>query len=532
MAYPVIAFNQFASGTEEDRLFLFAAPAKDIISWAGIPRKGWHMRMLYQRWVADPRKAELKDFWTTAANPDRERGETLILGPTAITVAMTGQPVIDQQQITLEHTPLINLKDDPLENLQKLAATLRPVIVARLTEAQREAVRQFALAPKEALPEIEHDYVLESALQLVQMEHDAAWFRDENDISDEAIVDLVSAMEAICRPAIVVDGQHRLIGAAAAPAPVWLPVVLIPHCTWMEQIYQFIVINEKAQRVEPSLLTDIFGSSLTKEEQRRLRDRLERARVDVEARIASVVANRDPASPFYNMVRVALPGKTPEGMNPYITDRTIRLLIDGTTRDSRGWRSDDDFYKYYVQPTFPIREEWDSWASGAWRPYWFGFWHTVGAYYDDQAKKYLKKPDARLWNPEQLTNLTKAVGLRLFQRLFMEKAVDRVRELEKMRPILVEELGEEIADKRLREKEKELAIPADVEEFKRNVLSWFLEKGVPVRFFTAQWKESLDDDRGRRDLYDEMVEAFAKSSKDERYVVRNRDVFEIREEPQ
>src|SRR5262249_38526431 len=68
MNYAVTPFNQFASATEEDRLYLFAAPATQLISWAGIPKKGWHMRMLYQRWVADMRKGELKDFWTTAAS--------------------------------------------------------------------------------------------------------------------------------------------------------------------------------------------------------------------------------------------------------------------------------------------------------------------------------------------------------------------------------------------------------------------------------------------------------------------------------
>src|SRR5438552_1357292 len=136
------------------------------------------------------------------------------------------------------------------------------------------------------------------------MSTDPTWFRDHYHVSDSEVDELLKALEAISRPALVIDGQHRVVGAALSKVPVVLPVVAIPNCSWMDQIYQFIVINEKAQRVEASLLTDIFGSSLTREEQDRLRDRLARARVDVEVRIAAVIAGRDPQSPFNNMVRL------------------------------------------------------------------------------------------------------------------------------------------------------------------------------------------------------------------------------------
>ena len=43
---------------------------------------------------------------------------------------------------------------------------------------------------------------------------------------------------------LVVDGQHRLYGAAHATNDIQLPVVAIPNSPWMEQIYQFVVINK------------------------------------------------------------------------------------------------------------------------------------------------------------------------------------------------------------------------------------------------------------------------------------------------
>jgi hypothetical protein len=121
------------------------------------------------------------------------------------------------------------------------------------------------------------------------------------------------------------------------------------------------------------------------------------------------------------------------------------------------------------------------------------------------------------------------VALRLFQRLFMEQAIART-DLRQTKQILDETLGPGKADEILRHKQKELAIPETVEDFARHVRSWFLENGVPVRFFTTPWKKSLDDEDGRTALWYELNKAYELCSKGERYRVGNRDVFDIRDE--
>ena len=68
-SFSVIDFNQFGSKNQSDRLLLFAAPAKEIASRAGIPRKGWRIRMLFQRSITPGRENELKDLWKLASNP-------------------------------------------------------------------------------------------------------------------------------------------------------------------------------------------------------------------------------------------------------------------------------------------------------------------------------------------------------------------------------------------------------------------------------------------------------------------------------
>ena len=44
----MIDFHQFGDdASQDDRLLMFAAPAKELDGWVGIPRKGWRVRMLY-----------------------------------------------------------------------------------------------------------------------------------------------------------------------------------------------------------------------------------------------------------------------------------------------------------------------------------------------------------------------------------------------------------------------------------------------------------------------------------------------------
>jgi hypothetical protein len=518
---PAIEFHQYGDkSSDSDRLILFAAPAKVLALWAGVPRKGWRIRMLYQRWVTPSRERDLSLFWERAARPSKDKGEDYILGPTAITLAVQSAIRVENGVIRLTYDSPIDFAADPTNNLQRLAKEILPRVRGRLNSAKASFLDTFRSNPLGALPETGHDYVLEFALQLAQMEADPRWFIDENAVSDDELREMIEALEALCRPAIVVDGQHRLLGAAEADADVTLPVVAMPHSSWGEQVYQFIVINEKAQKVDSALLTDIFGSSLTQEEQSAIRDRLARARVDVEARIAAVIANRDERSPFFGMVRVPI-GGAGANSDAYITDTTIRLLIDGSTRNARGWRSDDDFYAAFVNPTFSERAEWDSWTSGLWRPYWFKFWETVAAYYNEQAVKEGQQP---LWDSKRQTNLTRAATLRTLQKLFMDKMIAHMMQLGEIYPMLADAVGAENAGAVLAKRRQEDSIPRELEQFSTFITSRFLQY-VPVRIFLAPWVSSLDDAEGLAELYSELEKAHDRLKAGQVYRVGNRQIF-------
>lgn len=509
--YPVIDFNQFGSDTEYDRLLLFAAKAKDLAAWAGIPRKGWRIRMLFQRWITEGRERELKDFWRRASTRDEESGQDFVMGPSAIVLAIQGDPTVEDGKIKLDYESPLDEIGSEAEMLKVLSNLVRPKIVERLSDESRAIAEEFHEDPiVDELPDSGHDYVLEFCFQLSQMDKNPEWFIEHNEIDQEGeLPDLITSMESLCRPAIVVDGQHRLWGAQAVDADVYLPVVALTKSDWMDQIYQFVVINEKAQKVQSELLNDIFASSLTPEEQDRMRSNFVRVKVDIEQRIAGVLAGRNPESPFKHMVTLDLPNPPESEASAYISQNIIQNLIEGG-RGSWGWRSDDSFYNEYVKATYPNRDEWEDWRKGKWQEYWFAFWSTVRDVYRSKAKS-IKGEEFDIWSEEIQSNLTKGVGLKIFQKFFMETRIDEIRSEKRLLDVLKEHMGEEEAERAIASKVKEKSIPSSLDDFCDRVRDGFLAD-FPVRFFTANWESSLDDTTGQDNLLYQMREAYSRDN--------------------
>jgi hypothetical protein len=314
----------------------------------------------------------------------------------------------------------------------------------------------------------------------------------------------------------VVDGQHRLWGAATASAgsDIWLPVVLMPNASWVDQIYQFVIINETAKKVDTSLLTDIFGNSLTEEEAVQARKRFESSNIDVEARIAAVLADSHADSPFNGMVKWRGVGGsgTTTASNGFLNEKTIRDLIQGQGR-GRGFRVDDEFYTCVVEPTIPNRDDWMNWTDGRWKDFWFAFWSEVRDYYNSEAPA-----GKTLWSNTVQSNLTKAVTLRQFQRLYMTQAIEKVNKAKDSRATF-EDAGvpEEQVEEYVGAALQKVVLPETVEEFRESVREWFLALGVPVRVFVYDWVSSLDDAQGQDALWDELNKAYRCSQRGDRY---------------
>jgi hypothetical protein len=170
-------------------------------------------------------------------------------------------------------------------------------------------------------------------------------------------------------------------------------------------------------------------------------------------------------------------------------------------------------------PTFPDRQQWDSYHDGKWRDYWFCFWATVAEFYNAQAVEQNLNSKEPLWKPNGLTNLTKSVTLRCLQSLFMKKCVDNVREAEASRTVLFESLAHDLAEQKYREAIAKRAIPADMDRFRNFVVQFFLDQGIPARIFANVWDTELQTSAGMDELFLEFERALDTISKGGRYRV-------------
>src|SRR5207244_2583985 len=136
--FPAIEFHQYGDG-KDDRLVMFAAPADVLVAWAGIPRKGWRLRALYQRWLTPGREQEVKQFWRDAAAYKRN-GHRYLLGPTALTLAATTDiQLVDGQIVLIYDSPLLDIEGNT-KRLAYVAAQALENIRSRLTETELESL--------------------------------------------------------------------------------------------------------------------------------------------------------------------------------------------------------------------------------------------------------------------------------------------------------------------------------------------------------------------------------------------------------
>jgi DGQHR domain-containing protein len=102
------------------------------------------------------------------------------------------------------------------------------------------------------------------------------------------------------RPALIVDGQHRLYGMSAFDEEN-LPISIISliDATPQEQAFQFIVVNNKAVRVSADNVKSIVADF----DETKLEERLSRVRVKYgDAPLTLRYINDSPSSPFQNLL--------------------------------------------------------------------------------------------------------------------------------------------------------------------------------------------------------------------------------------
>lgn len=508
ITYKAQSFNQFhpQTGTSFGKLVYFHATARDIKTWAGVPRKGWTLRALYQRVLDETRLEKIQSFLSPTIHG---RGN---LSPTAVTIAIRkGEVEIPEAEGSFDLTfnvppPPSNTDEDLASEIARLAAIVHPQHINRLDNTTKQALIEYhngSLALEEVPAYIDSDdYIALFTFEMMQLAVSADDFlRHQSITTRKEQLNLLDALYELSKPALIVDGQHRIMGGALVNnCDVQFLVCCLPGCSWSDQAFQFVVINEEAKPVDKTILYDIFGSSLTREESDVVRKQLGAAGRSIEKKIAAAVAARDLNSPFLNMVQLNV-DDIPPGIDPYLSPRLIVDLIEGN-RGVRGFRTNEDFMRVFVAPARPNEdgiEWWRDWETGAWRNYWYAFWRAV--------RDYFNSNHSEIWSQlkGKRTNLTMGVALKAFQTVILDEIIRHASTTQAQRLSLLK-LG--IEEDKVRQLLSSSVLPPTAEDFYQYVTEKFLT-GFPAKFFTRPWQKSLDTSSGLEVLTTVMRETWS-----------------------
>lgn len=309
-SYDVFAFRQ----QEESPIQVaFVAYAGEIAEWVGVPRKSDELLTGYQRFLDKNRiDQEILPFFQNPKNSS----------PTAVIVALRrdsglGKCILENTSIpseTIISTKLSIEVDDMLLNSMRVFEAAKEYVVARLqteTDVENRVTNSESEDDIEEILISDDEQAQDESQEIIHL-GTATLHRMKELLDDESNWSNPSFKEAIIdyvKPAFIIDGQHRIAGAAKLGNK-GLPFIVcgLYDAPWEEQVFQFTVVNLRPKRIASSIITSIAGLSLTRNEQDNVERRLKQAGVSVaEVTLMSLVAY-DNKSPFAEKVDMQVGG--------------------------------------------------------------------------------------------------------------------------------------------------------------------------------------------------------------------------------
>ncbi len=202
--------------------------------------------------------------------------------------------------------------------------------------------------------------------QEVACRHEVIKLIDSPPDGDEFLAFSKSALISYLKPIVLVDGQHRLRGALKSaedklsqehikaeiedriadgePADGVqrsiltrevrrLPVSLLLADDPAEQVFQFVVVNQKATPIGRALLGTIVSTTLSNDEMSAVASRLKSAGIELEESQAITFLARYPGSPFFGLVERGLSSDSKD-----LLQWGVFASLVGIFRDLRGGR--------------------------------------------------------------------------------------------------------------------------------------------------------------------------------------------------
>ncbi len=492
--YPAVLNIQTEGG---QRLVTFSAPAADIGEWGGVPQKKrfeeGEETAGFQREDNLNRIKNLATFLgdarNTLQNPllcsDRgAEGCSVSFVPTD-DVAALGHVVIEMPP--LSSLPLIDVFERVQRYLESRVPSLKDRSVPEELVARLQLLARDAGVPtEEGEEDLEADDGAESAgtpeeEEAGQESGSTAVLFEDSHISDfwddlaarGAILRKIGdtftgdtflgfsreALESYIRPVVIMDGQHRLLGALEAArrtldAPEMmdaaerrveagekgeevaqdllrqasrrLPVSMLMDPNPAEHVFQFIVVNQKATPIGRALLGTIVSTSLSNEELETVADRLRRADIPLEESRAASFMARNERSPFRGKVELGVGGGKTGNRNELLAWPVMVSLVQ-MFRELKGGalyhQRSNDYAKAWADnflDSSPIvagfqekgfskpRDYWGSF-DGPWREVFIRFWNHVAQFFGD-----MEEPSVwNYWGNPRTSNLFNKISLNI-----------------------------------------------------------------------------------------------------------------------
>lgn len=457
--YPALLVRQ---GPGAPPLVLFSASAVEIDEWVGIPRKTRVVdgeTLGFQRDDNPDRVEQIAKFYSEPNNVIHNPLLCAIRQALGIDVSFI--PEIDttnEELPAIAGTLAIKVKARAMQSLHELFRDAREALEQRVPElkgrqdpdaliTKLRAQSETDIPPEPSDEDYEDGSVdvneepsgntgdfSQPAEQALFEESHIAEFWDElraREIllgrlgeqfeGDEFVGFGRDAVEAYLRPIILVDGQHRLLGAlqaartsidtdpallirlsellksGAEPDAVEkellverarrLPISMLLDANPGEHVFQFVVVNQKATPVRPALLATIISTSLSEAELEPITDRLENAGIPLKSSRAISFFARHPSSPFAMLVTRGFENEGSE-LLPW----TVLGQLVGMFRDLRGARyfhdgklDYADIWRRHVLELSEIAtgisgpDAYSLWSKpdGPWKDVFIAFWSAV-----------------------------------------------------------------------------------------------------------------------------------------------------------
>jgi hypothetical protein len=428
--------------------YLTSVPAQQLLEWCDVPRAKGNYMAGYQRTLNDKRSSALTKYVNLSP---------LNIVPGAIIVA------VDEDHVSLrdlgQGLKEFTVSDDTRTQQEKLIELFGAFSSRLSSEELSSAGITFSAEDWDDNndDELEGEYPTSYVASLVKELQIA--ITDWDTLPPERQTAITDYIQGVSKPGLIIDGQHRVFGAARANQEIFLPVVLLPGLKYSEQVFQFYVLNSKAKPLIPTELRRIVSTSLTNEEIEQLYNRFKQAGVTAEEARWTLEMNTRSESPFRNRIDFGFSGAG-EIIKENVADQVVRAFMLMPSRR-------------YKLLTAPLGEQWTDPEQRL--NIYFGFWKAIKAHYST----VWSEAEAAAEDGKQ-HNLFLKVTLLTLQKWLLDRFVTALAYRAGQPP------------------------PLSTDQEIQQMVSSTLQN-LPAEFFTREWKlKQIDTSPGREELYKAM----------------------------